>query len=107
MRAKHSHLNQVNIKIMTFKELKFRDISDTHGEGAIQVYVEFKNGFDVSVVRHKGSYGNEKGLYEIGVFDNQRVGADAMCDPLDWGDTVKGYLTPEGVEKELELIKAL
>ena len=92
---------------MTFKELKFNDISETHGEGAIQVYIEFKNGFDVSVVRHKGSYGNEKGLYEIGIFDAQRYGVDAMCDPLDWGDTVKGWLNPEDVEKELDKIASL
>ena len=47
---------------MTFKELKFRDISDTHGEGAKQAYTSFENGFDVSVVKHKFSHGNEKGL---------------------------------------------
>jgi hypothetical protein len=92
---------------MKFKELKFDDISETHGEGAIQAYVDLGNGFDVSVVKHKFSYGGEKDLYEIGVFDNQRRGMDAMCDPLDWGDTVKGWLTPEGVETELELIGAL
>ena len=92
---------------MTFKELKFRDISDTHGEGAKQAYVDLENGFDVSVVKHKGSYGNEKGLYEIGIFDSQRMGVDAMCDPLDWGDTVKGWLAPEDVDKELELLEQL
>ena len=88
---------------MTFKELKFRDISDTHGEGAKQAYVDLENGYDVSVVKHKGSYGSDKCLYEIGVFD----ALDRMRDPLGWGDTVKGYLTPEGVEKELELIEQL
>ena len=88
---------------MTFKELKFRDISETHGEGAKQALVGFENGYDVSVVKHKGSYGNDKGLYEIGVFDAN----DRMCDPLDWGDDVKGWLTPEGVEKELALISEL
>ena len=92
---------------MTFRELKFDDISETHGEGAIQAYVELGNGFDVSVVKHKGSYGSEKGLYEIGVFDNQRIGMNSMCDPLDWGDTVKGWLTPKDVETELKLIKEL
>ena len=92
---------------MKFEELKFDDISETHGEGAIQSYLELGNGFDVSVVRHKGSYGNEKGLYEIGIFDAQRMGVDAMCDPLEWGDTVKGWLTPEDVEREVELIKEL
>ena len=94
---------------MKFNELKFKDISDTHGPCGIQAYVELGNGFDVSVVKHKFSYGGDKGLYEIGVFDSQRVGVGvgAMCDPLDWGDTVKGHLTPEGVEKELELISNL
>ena len=92
---------------MKFEELKFDDISETHGEGAIQAYVELGNGFDVSVVKHKFSYGSEKDLYEIGVFDAQRVGMNAMCDPLDWGDTVKGWLAPEDVEKELKSIKEL
>ena len=88
---------------MTFKELKFRDISETHGEDARQALVGFENGYDVSVVKHKGSYGSDKGLYEIGVFD----ASDKMCDPLNWGDTVEGWLTPEGVEKELELMEQL
>ena len=87
---------------MTFEELKFRDTSETHGEGAKQAYVGFENGYDVSVVKHKYSYGGEKGLYEIGVFfDNH------MVDPSDWGDTVKGWLTPQNVEQELELIEKL
>ena len=92
---------------MKFEELKFNDISETHGENAIQAYVELGNGFDVSVVKHKFSHGGEKGLYEIGIFDAQRYGVDAMCDPLDWGDTVKGWLAPEDVDKELELLEAL
>ena len=92
---------------MTFEELPFGDISETHGEGAIQAYVDLGNGFDVSVVKHKFSYGGDKGLYEMGVFDNQRRGVNAMSDPLDWGDTVKGWLTPQDVEQELKAIKAL
>ena len=92
---------------MEFKELKFRDISETHGEDAKQALVGFENGYDVSVIKHQGSWGNEKGLYEIGVFDSQRKGIDSMCDPLKWGDTVKGWLTPEGVETEIKLIEAL
>ena len=87
---------------MTFEELKFRDISSTHGEGAKQALVDFENGFNISVVKHKYSHGGEKGLYEIGCFYNNH-----MVDPADWGDTVKGWLTPEGVEKELREIKCL
>jgi hypothetical protein len=93
---------------MTFKELKFGDISETHGEGAVQAYVDLGNGFDVSVVKHKFSYGSEKGLYEMGVFDNQRAaGMNSMCDPLDWGDTVKGWLTTDNVEEELQRLLKL
>ena len=87
---------------MKFDELKFDDISETHGEGAIQAYVELPNGYDVSVVKHKYSYGGEKGMYEIGCFFNNH-----MVDPADWGDTVKGWLNPEDVEKELDLIASL
>jgi hypothetical protein len=87
---------------MTFKELKFRDISDTHGEGARQARVEFENGYEVSVVKHRFSYGGDRGLYEIGAFFKNH-----MVDPADWGGTVKGYLNPENVEKELALISSL
>ena len=83
---------------MTFKELKFEDVE---GRG-IQAWVSFRNGFSVSIVKHQFSYGGEKGFYEMGVFD----ASGSMCDPLGWGDDVKGWLTPEDVEKELELIEA-
>ena len=84
---------------MTFKDLKFR----THAENDVQAWTEV-NGYDVSIVRNALSYGGDKGLYEIGVY---KVGHGKMCDPLGWNDTGKGWLTPEGVEKELELIQAL
>ena len=83
---------------MTFKDLVFEKRFN-----GVQALVSFRNGFEVSVVKHGGSYGNEKGLYEIGVFN----AAGSMCDPLDWGDTVKGWLTPEDVEQELKLIEAV
>ena len=82
---------------MTFKELKFR----THAENDVQAWTDI-NGYDVSIVRNQLSYGGEKGLYEIGVYKD-----DEMVDPLNWGDTVKGWLTPEGVEKELDLMERL
>lgn len=84
---------------MTFKDLKFEQIE---GRG-IQAWIAFRNGFEVSVVRHNFSYGGKKGFYEIGVFD----AAGTMCDPLGWGDDVKGWLLPTDVEQELELIKSL
>jgi hypothetical protein len=93
--------------MIKFEELKFRDISNTHGEGARQAYIDLENGFDVSVVRHRFSYGGEKGLYEIGVFDSQGFGPDAMCDPLDWGDTVKGWLNEQDVENAINELEKL
>ena len=83
---------------MILKDLTFEKKFD-----GVQAYVEFENGFEVSIVKHGGSYGCDKGLYEIGVFDTE----GEMCDPLDWGDDVKGWLTLENVEEELQLIKAV
>ena len=82
---------------MKFEDLRFR----FWAENDIQARVEI-NGYDISIVRNALSYGGKKGLYEIGVYKD-----DKMCDPLEWGDTVKGWLTPELVEQELDKIKKL
>ena len=84
---------------MKFKDLKFRTSSRNWND--VQARVEI-NGYDISIVRSAFSYGGDKGLYEIGVYKG-----DEMCDPLNWGDTVKGWLTPEDVETELKLIEAV
>jgi|TARA_R110000824_G_scaffold121433_1_gene277537 hypothetical protein len=82
--------------------MKFKDLKWTaHAENDIQAWTEI-NGYDVSIVRNQLSYGGDKGLYEIGVYKG-----DKMSDPLGWKDSVKGWLTPEGVEKELDLMEQL
>ena len=82
--------------------MKFIDLKwEGNAEEGIQAWVEV-NGYEVSIVRNELSYGGMRGLYEIGIYKG-----DKMSDPLNWGDTVKGWLTPSGVEHELELIKAL
>ena len=79
----------------TFEDLKFEgEVED------VQAFADCGN-YEVSVVRNAMSYGGKKGLYEIGVFHK---GTERMCDPMKWGDEVKGWLTPEGVEEQLELI---
>ena len=78
---------------MRFKELKFR----TRGENDVQARTEV-NGYEVSIIRSVWSHGGDKGLYEIGVY---KAGTNEMCDPLGWGDEVKGWLTPDDVENEL------
>ena len=51
--------------------------------------------YELSVVRHSGSYGNSNGLYEIAVFqDNQLVELPGITED---GDSVKGFLTEENV----------
>ena len=79
----------------TFEDLKFEGEAED-----VQAFADCGN-YEVSVVRNAMSYGGDKGLYEIGVFHKD---TDRMCDPLGWGDDVKGYLSPECVERELELI---
>ena len=84
--------------IMTFETLKFEG-----EDGDIQAIVKFKNGYEASVVQNALSYGGDKGLYEIGVFN----AAGGMCDPLDWGDDVKGWLNQEQVEKTLDKLASV
>lgn len=82
---------------MKFEDIKF-DRLPTFPEG-IQGWVNLDNGYEVSIIKSSFSYGGDKGLYEIGVFKN-----NVMCDPLGWGDEVKGYLSPIQVERELALL---
>jgi hypothetical protein len=82
---------------MTFKELEFEERFD-----GVQAWVKLPNGYEVSVIKNDLSYGGDKGLYEIGVYKGP-----SMCDPLGWGDDVKGWLKPEDVEKELDLIASV
>ena len=97
---------------MKFDDLKFEAMDKGYGksykvEGGwladpCQAIVNLPNGLEVSVVRHGASYGHEKGLYEMGVF---HVGGDKMMQVDAWHDSVKGWLKPEDVEKELEYLE--
>ncbi len=80
--------------------MKFEDLKFNKEDGEEQAFADCGN-YEVSVVRNALSYGGDKGLYEIGVF---RKDTNRMCDPLNWGDDVKGWLSPSNVEKQLELI---
>ena len=81
---------------MKFEDLKF----DGEGSGSIQAWADCGK-YEVSVVQSSVSYGGDRGLYEIGVFSKQ---TERMCDPLGWGDEVKGWLKPEDVEHYCNLI---
>jgi len=60
----------------------------------IQLVLDFKK-YELSVVKHDGSYGGTQGLYEIMVRDaSGGVELPGITEP---GDTVKGWLTLEDV----------
>ncbi len=92
------------------KAIKFSDLDFEKKFEGVQAIVKLENGYEVSVIKNGLSHGSDKGLYEIGVFVGYSagsVGSDKMCDPLGWGDDVKGWLSPDRVEKEIALIQAL
>jgi len=72
-----------------FGDLEFVDFLD--GVSARAVYGEY----ELSVIRHSGSYGGTGGLYEIAVFK----GRDMVEMPgiTQDGDTVKGWLSEDAV----------
>jgi hypothetical protein len=80
---------------MKFEDIKFDTLENLSGGEDKVARVEI-NGFDVSIVSREFSYGGKKGLYEMAIFSN-----GLMCDVLGWDDEVKGWLSPEDVEKEL------
>ena len=72
-----------------FSDLQFTKFLD--GVSASVTYGDY----ELSVVRHSGSYGNSNGLYEIAVFK----GDDMVELPgiTEEGDTVKGWLSEQDV----------
>ena len=81
--------------------MKFEDIKfvDTHVPDGIQALVPFGD-YELSIVKNNTSYGGKNGLYEIGVFKIEDGEANTMIELpgiTEPGDTVKGFLTEEGV----------
>jgi hypothetical protein len=86
---------------MKFSELKFKELPDGSG---IYCRIMFENGFGASVVKHKYSYGGDKGLYEIAVLDDMDGGPIYYTSVTD---DVLGHLSEENVETYLNEIKSL
>lgn len=76
--------------------------------GGVQYAFRFENGYGASVVKHDGSYGNYKDLWELAVVkfigESDRFylvyTTDITCD-------VVGYLTDKDVQDLLRRIKEL
>ena len=95
---------------MKFKDLKLEEFEGVEKNcyasesvpDPVHGSYDLPHGCWVSVVRHKFSYGGEKGLYEIGFFSHLRM---TTPDFEDWGDTVKGWLKEEDVEFEINRLE--
>ena len=83
----------------TFADAKF---SIMHGpySGIIGKIPLGPNGLEISIVMHEGSYGGNRGLWEIAVFNDDGQ-VDLNC--LDHG--VAGYLTFSDLEQKIREIQ--
>lgn len=69
-----------------------------YGADAVHGCIDLDNGYLLSIIKHRHSYGGPKGLYEIGVAHKD---ATFGAIPQGWNDSVMGWLTEKGVEDEI------
>lgn len=85
----------------TFKDIIFK--SNPMGEEyGIVSRTEFDNGYEVSVVKSKYTYGGDNGLYELAIFKNGEI-----CYDTPITNDVIGYLRPIDVTDVMEKIQKL
>jgi hypothetical protein len=66
---------------------------------------QFSNGYGLSVVKHRSSYGGQDGLYEIMLMKND---VPISMDGITFkDDTVKGFLTAADVIEIIETVREL
>jgi hypothetical protein len=83
--------------------IEYEDIQGDKVLGGRQKIYHFQNGYGASVVKHNGSYGGKKGLWELAVLD-----ADGgLCYDTDITDDVIGHLNDPEVDQLLDRIARL
>lgn len=85
----------------TFKDIKF-EMMDSFYDG-VRSNTMFDNGYGISVVRHRYSYGGPSGLYEIAILDSD--GNLTYNTPIT--NDVIGYLTPKEVTEIMIKVQEL
>lgn len=85
----------------TFSDLVFEDNKWIDG---VQSRMMFDNGYGISVIRSKFSYGGKMGLYEIGILDSE--GDICYTTPIT-DNGVIGYLREEDVTEGMRRIQEL
>jgi len=71
--------------------------------GGVQRVYKFSNGYGASVIRHKGSYGYSKGLWELAVLDE--FGELDYTTPIT--NDVLGHLSEEEIILKINEIRGL
>lgn len=72
-----------------------------HYLGGVGYKFEFENNYSCSVIRHLGSYGQDKGLWESAI-----IGPNGKLIYHN-GDQVQGYLTEDAVYNILDYTSTL
>lgn len=75
--------------------------TNNHMEGIQKVY-KFPNGYGASVIKHKGSYGYSKGLWELAVLESGE-----LCYDTEITNDVIGHLNDPEVDALLRRIQQL
>ena len=80
--------------------VKFEDVDFSPGNssGGRQKLYFFKNGYGASVIKHAGSYGGKKGLWELAVLDSE----GSLIYDTEITNDVIGHLNDPEVDQLLE-----
>ena len=77
-------------------------VETNNHNGGIQKVYKFPNGYGASVIRHKGSYGYSKGLWELAVLEGGE-----LCYDTEITNDVIGHLNDPEVDRLLRRIQQL
>ena len=77
-------------------------VETNNHNGGIQKVYKFPNGYGASVIRHRGSYGYSKGLWELAVLEGGE-----LCYDTEITDDVIGHLNDPEVDRLLRRIQQL
>lgn len=87
------------------QELGIVSIVDNSNAMLKRAYITFKNGYRLSVIRGRNSYGGDQGLFEIAPFDKNGNMDGGILGII--GDDVEGYLSASAVIDRIKAIAAL
>ena len=75
-------------------------IKNGYARPSEHVIIKCRNNYGASIIRHIGSYGYERGLWELAVlcFDERPI-CGSICYDTEITSDVEGYLTDEDVNK--------